>query len=73
MVENNMTPDMTGWSRFAYVCDGEVADIAHIPPVAERMIAVLSSNPIVIPISEGQDVAIGDNYSNGVFNKPQAS
>lgn len=72
-MENQITapiPDMTNWKTFVFVCDGEVAEMMKLPPVAERMIAVLSSNPTVIEINSNQSVQIGDLYKDGRFSKP---
>jgi len=62
-------PDLTNWKKFAFICDGEVADIWIIPPDAERKIAVLSSEPVVVEIDS--TVMIGDVYADGQFSRPQ--
>ena len=33
--EIRQAPDITNWMKFAFVCDGEVADIMVFPPDAE--------------------------------------
>lgn len=58
-------PDTTNWPKFAFICDGEVADIMVFPPDAERWIAVLSSNPTVVRFESG--VKVGDSYVDGEF------
>lgn len=65
--ENTQVPDITNYPKFAFVCDGEVADIMVFPPDAERWIAVLSSNPKVVRFDYG--VEIGDGYVDGQFVK----
>ena len=65
-------PDMTNWETFAFVCDGEVAQVIKYPPAAELMIAVLSSNPTVVKLDPNQDVNFGDRYKDGKFVRPEA-
>lgn len=68
----NPLPDMSNWETFAFVCDGEVADMMKLPPAAERMIAVLSSNPVVVKLDPNQDVNFGYLYKDGKFVRPEA-
>ena len=67
--ETPQPPDITNWTKFAFVCDGEVADIWVFPPDAERKLAVLSSNPTVVEVDG--TVRVGDVYSNGQFVRPE--
>lgn len=55
---------------FAFVCDGEVAEIIKIPPSNERFIAALQSEPIIVQVNQGENVTWGDRYVNGEFVKP---
>lgn len=43
--------DMKKLVHFAIVVDGEVAETVAFNPTAERVIAALSSNPVIVPIS----------------------
>lgn len=56
---------------FAFVCDGEVAEIIKLPPTNQRFIAVLQSNPVIVKVEKGQQVTWGDLYVDGKFVKPQ--
>lgn len=44
--------DMTTWRRFAFVIDGEVAEIVSFPPDNERQVAIYSSSPQIIEVLE---------------------
>jgi len=55
---------------FAFICDGEVAEIIKIPPNNERVIAALQSEPIIVQVNQGKNVTWGDRYVNGEFVKP---
>lgn len=46
--------DMKKLAHFAIVVDGEVAETIAFSPTAERVIAALSSNPTIVPISAKQ-------------------
>lgn len=65
--------------KFAVVVDGDVAgtivmDDTHSSDVVPRHIAAYNSDPKIIPIPAGLDVAYGWTYENGTFvNPPSAS
>lgn len=61
--------DTTKYKWFAFVCDGEVASLSAIPVHAEHQLAVMQSNPIVVPI-EPDEAKMGDLYVNGQFVQP---
>lgn len=61
--------DPSTLSAFAFVCDGEVAFIMHVPPQNEHLIAVLQSQPMVLPCEGGNAVVIGDLFKDGKFIK----
>jgi hypothetical protein len=46
--------DLSNLVHFAIVVDGEVAETVAFHPTAERVIAALSSNPVIVPISTKQ-------------------
>lgn len=46
--------EMKNLAHFAIVVDGEVAETVAFNPTAERVIAALSSNPTIVPISVKQ-------------------
>lgn len=64
--------DPSKWAKFAYVVDGEVADITFISVSLERRVAVYQSNPVIVPFTSEQGVVIGDIYINGEFAKGPA-
>lgn len=43
---------MSEWKKFAVVVDGEVAEILSFSSEAAHQIAVYSSNPVIIPVTE---------------------
>lgn len=57
---------------FAFVIDGEVAWIHVLPNEVEQFHAVLSSNPIVVPIPPDMTdtVVPGWNYNGSDFVQP---
>jgi hypothetical protein len=52
---------MSEWKSFAFVIDGEVAEVVAFPVEAEKIIAVYESNPIIVPVTpETQDGLFGE-------------
>lgn len=52
---------MNEWKSFAFVIDGEVAEVVAFPVEAEKIIAIYESNPIIVPVTpENQDGLFGD-------------
>ena len=54
---------------FAFVCDGEVAFTIKMPPENEHFVAVLQSNPTIIPFKD-DEAMIGYKYVEGKFVQP---
>lgn len=46
-------PNMTGFPTFIYVIDGQIADINVVNPANERVVACLSSNPVIYVLEGG--------------------
>jgi len=52
---------MSEWKSFAFVIDGEVAEVVAFPIEAEKVIAVYESNPIIVPVTpDTQDGLLGE-------------
>ena len=62
--------DISKFLKFVYVVDGEVAHIVRVPPEAEMMVAIYSSNPTILPVDPNDDVQFGYLYENGKFRRP---
>lgn len=43
---------MNDWKSFAFVIDGEVAEVVSFPPDLEKYIAIYESNPVIVPVTE---------------------
>lgn len=57
---------------FAFVVDGEVAWIHRVDTRVEHAIAVMSSNPVVVPIPDElvPDINFGWTYNGVSFDPP---
>jgi hypothetical protein len=69
VLNNNLAPDIsTVTENIAFVIDDEVVEIIHCQP---KMAAILTSEPLIIPIESGIIVKPGYKYINGEFKKPE--
>ena len=69
LLDNNIAPDVSTISEnIAFVIDDEVVEIIHCQP---KMAAILTSEPLIIPIESGIIVKPGYKYINGVFKEPE--
>lgn len=57
MSESNPN-DMSNWRRFAFVVDGEVAEIVSFPPENERQVAIYSSSPQIVEVLESNTLGL---------------
>lgn len=70
-----MTDAEASIKRFAFVVDGDVVGVIHIPNTApnyERLWAGLSSNPIVVESTINPDINYGWSYDGETFTAPES-
>ena len=58
--------DISKFAHFAIVVEGEVAETIAIHPASERTIAALSSNPVIISVTNKQ----AEDFRSGTVTNP---
>jgi hypothetical protein len=63
---------MSEWKSFAFVIDGEVAEVVAFPVESEKIIAIYESNPVIVPVTpENQEglygLVLGSTWTGDKF------